>query len=415
VGPFDTFSFRGAAMKNRVLFGVALLTVAGVCVADDARPGGRFRQEAVRRGSLRVVVEATGTVEPAEVVDVGAQVPGRVLRFGPDPNDRNKSVDYRTEVKRDSVLAQLDPTPYEAEVGKARAGLVRAEAGVRLAKAKAALAERELRRAQRRRADKAADASEVEVAQAALEVARGAVPVEEAAVAEKQAALRQAQQNLEYTTLRSPIDGVVIDRRCNVGQVVTPNLSAASLFLIAKDLRKMQVWAAVKETDIGRVTKGQTALFTVDAYPNETFKGRVAQIRLNAMSDKHVVTYTVVVDADNAPAANDPDELKLKPYLTANLQFQAGQRKDVLLVPNAALRWRPQPQQVAATDRAAYERWLVGGGPVVWVEEMGFVRLVRLKTGPTDGTRTEVVGGDLPEGTKVVTGMAPESSSNSKK
>jgi HlyD family secretion protein len=402
-------------MRDLVLLGVAL-AVAGVgAAADGNKADSRFRQEAVKRGSLPVVVEAAGSVEPEEVVDVGAQVPGRILRFGPGPNDKNKSVDYRTVVRRGSVLAQLDPTRYEAEVGKARANLVRAEAGMRVAKAKVVLAERELRRAQKRHADKAADASDVEVAEATLDVARATVPVEEAVVAQKQAALKQAQRDLEYTTIRSPVDGVVIDRRCNVGQAVTANLNSASLFLIARDLRKIQVWAAVKEADIGRITKGQTALFTVEAYPNETFKGRVAQIRLNAMSDKHVVTYTVVVDTDNAPAANDPDELKLKPYMTANLQFQAGQRKDVLLVPNAALRWRPQPQQVAAADRAAYARWLRDRGPAVWVEEKGFVRLVRLKTGPTDGTRTEVVEGDLPEGTKVVTGFMPEPSNGSKK
>jgi HlyD family secretion protein len=403
-------------MKNLVLLGIGLAVAAGVgTAADTSKSGGRFRQEVVNRGSLPVVVEATGTVEPEEVVDVGAQVPGRILRFGPDPSDKNKAVDYRTVVRRGSVLAQLDPARYEAEVAKARANLARTEAGVRLAKAKVALAERELRRAQKRLVDKAADASDIEVAEAALDVARAAVPVEEAAVAEKQAALKRAQQDLDYTTIRSPVDGVIIDRRCNVGQVVTANLNSPSLFLIARDLTKMQVWAAVKEADIGRITKGQAALFTVDAYPNDTFKGRVAQIRLNAISDKHVVTYTVVVDTNNAPAANDPDELKLKPYMTANLQFRVGERKDVLLVPNAALRWRPRPEQVAQADRAAYLRWLRDRSPAVWVEEKGFVRLVRLKTGPTDGTRTEVVAGDLREGTKVVTGVMPESSKSSKK
>jgi HlyD family secretion protein len=396
-------------MKNFVLSGVALAVVAGVgTAADNGKAGGRFRQEAVKRGSLQAVVEAVGTVEPEEVVDVGAQVPGRVLRFGPDPNDKNKTVDFRTEVKRGGILVQLDPAPYEAEVARARANLEGAEASVRLAKAKVALAERELRRAEKRRADKAGDAADVEVAKAALDVARAAVPVAEAAVAQKQAALKQAQQNLDRTTIRSPIDGVIIDRRCNVGQVVTANLSAPSLFLIARDLKKMQVWAAVKEADIGRVTKGQTARFTVDAVPAETFEGRVGQIRLNAALTKNEVTYTVVVDVDNRDG-------KLLPYLTAHLNLVAEERKDVLLVPNAALRWRPQPRQVAPADRAAHARWLRDGGPAVWVEEKGFVRLVRVKTGPTDGTRTEVVEGDLQEGTKVVTGVVPEPSSSSKR
>jgi HlyD family secretion protein len=267
-------------MKNLVLLGVALTVAAGVGrAADNGKSGGRFRQEAVKRGSLQAVVEAVGTVEPVEVVDVGAQVAGRVLRFGPDPNDKNKTVDFRTVVKRGGVLVQLDPAPYEAEVARARANLEGAEAGVRLARAKVALAERELRRAEKRRADKAADDVDVEVAKAALDVARAAVPVAEAAVAQKQAALRQGQQDLEYTTIRAPVDGVVLDRRCNVGQAVTPSLSAPSLFLIARDLKKMQVWASVKEADIGRITQGQTARFAVEAVPAETFKGRVGQIR----------------------------------------------------------------------------------------------------------------------------------------
>jgi HlyD family secretion protein len=396
-------------MKNLVLLGVGLAVVAGVgTAADTSKSGGRFRQEAVKRGSLQAVVEANGTVEPVEVVDVGAQVAGRVLRFGPDPNDKDKTVDFRTEVKRGGVLVQLDPAPYEAEVARARATLEGAEAGVRLARAKVALAERELRRAEKRRTDKVADDADVEVAKAALDVARAAVPVAEAAVAQKQAALRRALSDLEYTTIRSPVDGVVIDRRCNVGQAVTPSLSAPSLFLIARDLKKMQVWASVKEADIGRITQGQTARFTVEAVPAETFKGRVGQIRLNAALTQNEVTYTVVVDVDNR-------DRKLLPHLTAHVNFVAEERKDVLLVPNAALRWRPQPQQVAKADRAAHARWLRGGGPAVWVEEKGFVRLVRVKTGPTDGTRTEVVEGDLPEGTKVVTGMAAGPSNSSKK
>jgi HlyD family secretion protein len=397
-------------MKKLVLFGVALAVAAGVgTAADNGKSGSRFRQEAVQRGSLQAVVEAVGTVEPEEVVDVGAQVAGRILRFGPDPNDKDKTVDFRTEVKRGCVLVQLDPAPYEAEVARARANLVGAEASVRLARAKVALAERELRRAEKRRADKAGDDADVEVAKAALDVARAAVPVAEAAVAQTQAALRQAQHNLDYTTIRSPVDGVILDRRRNVGQAVTANLNSPSLFLIARDLKKMQVWASVKEADIGRITQGQTALFTVDAVPAETFKGRVAQIRLNAaLNDKKELTYTAVVGVDNRDG-------KLLPYLTAHVNFVAEERKDVLLVPNAALRWRPQPEQVTKADRAVYTRWARGGGPAVWVEEKGFVRMVRVKTGPTDGTRTEVVEGDLPEGTKVVTGVVPKPSGGAKK
>src|SRR5262249_12654673 len=151
-----------------------------------------------------------------------------------------------------------------------------------------------------------------------------------------EAMLREAQVNLGYTQIRSPVDGVIVDRRVNVGQTVVAGLNAPSLFLIAKDLTKLQVWASVNEADIGNIHAGQSVRFTVDAYPKETFVGQVAQIRLNASMTQNVVTYTVVISTDNSQG-------KLLPYMTANLQFEVDRRHDVLLVPNAALRWKPQP------------------------------------------------------------------------
>jgi HlyD family secretion protein len=387
-------------MKTFLLVGLGLAVAAGVGTTGEGTGGkGRFRQEAVRRGTLTAVVRASGTIEPQEVVDIGAQVTSTIRQFGTDPRDGTKAISYGSVVKQGTVLAQLEAAPYEAELTHARANLQRAETKVRLAMAKRVLAERKLRRTQKREADKAADAADLEVAKAALEVAKAAVADEEAAVAQAKAALQRAEMNLGYTTIRSPVAGVIVDRRCNVGQTVTASLNAPSLFLIATDLKKLQIWASVKEADIAQVSEGQPATFTVDAYPNLTFQGRVSLIRLNATLKEGTVTYTVVVEADN------PDG-KLLPYLTAAVRFQVGERKGVLLVPNAALRWRPQPQQVAEQDRAAYDKWRNNPGPAVWVEDKGLVRMVRIKTGLTDGTMTEVSAGDLPEGTKVVTGMS---------
>jgi HlyD family secretion protein len=223
------------------------------------------------------------------------------------------------------------------------------------------------------------------------------VPVDEADIATSEAALQHAQVNLRYCTITSPVDGVVIDRRCNVGQPVTASLNAPSLFLLARDLKKLQVWVSVPETDIGGVMPGQRLQFSVRAFPKKLSEGRVAQIRLNATMTDKVVTYTVTADVDNS-------DRKLLPYLTAEVAIVVGERKAVLRVPNAALRWRPQFEHVVAEDRPAYTRLARDDRSVVWVAQKGLVRMVRVKTGLTDGTQTEIVEGDLEEGAKVVTG-----------
>src|SRR6185312_9467661 len=160
-----------------------------------------------------------------------------------------------------------------------------------------------------------------------------------ATVLQQQAVLELAKTNFDYTTIVSPIDGTIIDRRVNIGQTVVSSLNAPSLFLIARDLRRMQVWAAVNEADIAKVTPGTKVHFQVDALPKDTFHGTVFQRRLNAAMTQNVVIYTVVIDVDNS-------ELKLLPYLTADVFFEVDSRKDVLLVPNAALRFKPTPEQI---------------------------------------------------------------------
>lgn len=227
--------------------------------------------------------------------------------------------------------------------------------------------------------------------------------------------MKQAEINLDWTRIRSPVKGVIIDRRVNVGQTVVASLNAPSLFLIAKDLKHLQVWVSVNEADIGKIRKEQAVRFTVDAFPGEVFAGKVAQIRLNATMTQNVVAYTVVVTTDN------PDG-KLLPYLTANVQFEVGRRKDVLLVPNAALRWRPQPQWIAADAREKTPLQKPGSHETppgdrtrqqqeprhVWVQDGKFVRPVAVETGLSDGVMTEIIGGDVKEGMQIVVGGSIE-------
>jgi HlyD family secretion protein len=245
-----------------------------------------------------------------------------------------------------------------------------------------------------------------------VEVGKAAIIQAQKAVAQSEASLRRAQQNLDYCTIVSPVKGVIIDRRVNIGQTVVSSLSAPSLFLIAKDLTRIQVWASVNEADIGSIHAGQPVTFTVDAYPGMTFQGEVGKIRLNATMTQNVVTYTVEVNTDNADG-------KLLPYLTANLKFMVAERQDVLLVPNAALRFLPRPELIVEAFRQMPKKGRRGQGGAqaktpdkegkpdttrgtLWLPQGSEVRPLKVKVGLTDGSLTEVSSPELKPGMQVV-------------
>jgi HlyD family secretion protein len=265
--------------------------------------------------------------------------------------------------------------------------------------AKLRKAERAWKRAQELGRSGVISETESDIALADYDTARSALAVGEASIVQAEAALHQAEINVGYTTIRSPVKGVIVDRRVNIGQTVVSSLNAPSLFLIAKDLTRVQIWASVNEADIGRIRSGQTVRFTVDAFPGETFVGEVAQVRLNATMTQNVVTYTVVVAVDNP-------EGRLLPYLTTNLKFEIDRRAGVVLVPNAALRWRPRPEQIAPAARETPAR---GASEApdrgsVWVAENRFARPVAVQVGLSDGLTTEITSGDVHEGEPVVVG-----------
>ncbi len=408
----------------RLLVGVVLLGLVGGGLALygwGTRPAGpKFQTAAVRRGDLLATASATGTIEPEEVIDVGAQVVGMIKEFGRDPDNTSRPIDYGSRVEKDTVLAQIDSTLYESQVQQAEANVQRARADLGQLKAKLSQADRDFTRNQRARRTGAVSESDLDLAQANFETARSALAVGEAGVAQAEAALRQAKINFGYTTIKSPVRGVIVDRRVNIGQTVVSSLNAPSLFLIATDLKRLQVWASVNEADIGRIHKGVPVRFGVDAYPGDVFRGVVDQVRLNATMTQNVVTYTVVVTTDNADG-------RLLPYMTANLKFEIDTRKDVVTVPNAALRWQPLPGQIAPDARpaggSAERKGKKGGGPggkgdevrqdrgVVWVQDDGYVRPVEVRTGLSDGLVTEIVGGELAEGQAVVLGEVAEADS----
>jgi HlyD family secretion protein len=447
-------------MKKIIILALILIALAGGGYwywEAHASSGTVFRFEEVTRGRLVSTVGATGTLQPSEVVDVGAQVLGRIIYIGKDKNTHSGIVDWGSEVvgpvldssgkevKPGTLLAQIDPSLYEAQRNAAKAQVAQAEASLKQVHAALKSAEADVKvktatlfQATRdwSRAEKLlptggvaqaehdqyhatfdAATANLAVSKANLEAATANVGASEAQLAVAKANLANAQQNLDYTTITAPTTGVVIDRRVNVGQTVVASLSAPSLFLIAKDLKKMEVWATVNEVDVGKIFAGQDVKFTVDALPGHIYRGKVVPqgslpFRLNASMVQNVVTYTVVVSADNSNGL-------LRPYLTTNLSFIVADKKDALRVPNAALRWQPPKERIApdvrdayaqhhgkkhsATDTEGQDRGFV------WVPtEDGHVRFIEVQTGLSDGVNTEVLGvvgdGSLAEHTQLIVG-----------
>ncbi len=343
------------------------------------------------------------------------------MSFGKDK--KGKAIDYGSEVEAGTILAKIDDTMYaaellqaEAQVRLAQASTMRAEADLKQITAKLDLAQRDWIRAQKLRPSQALAESTYDTYKSALDsaiasraVGEAAILQSKASVASAEALLQKAQRNLSYCTIKSPVNGIVIDRRVNIGQTVVASLNAPSLFLIAKDLKRMQVWVSVNEADIGKIRPGQPVTFTVDAFPGELFNGEVGKIRLNASMSQNVVTFTVEVTTDNSSG-------KLLPYLTASVQFELARRSDVLQVPNAALRWTPKTEQQPQVADAGGETQDKGRkkrgdraeeqkNGLVWVQCEEQVKPIKVNVGITNGATTEVLGNEIKDGMEVIVGQ----------
>jgi HlyD family secretion protein len=357
-------------LKKGMLAVVVALAVAGAWYwlgakrGDDAPP---YKTEKVDRGDITQQVSANGTLNPVTLVNVGTQVSGtvKVIR-----------ADFNQTVKAGQVLAELDPALFRAALAQSSAALANAEAQLRLARANEA-------RAQALFKQEYISRQELDQAVAAREQAEAQVRLTGAQVT-------RDRTNLDLSVIRSPVDGTVIDRQVDVGQTVAASFQTPTLFRIGKDLTRMQVDSTVAEADIGLIRLGQAVKFRVDAFPDADFRGQVRQIRLNAKTEQNVVTYNVVVDVPNP-------ELKLLPGMTANLRFQIETRRNVLRVPTAALRFRPQNDAAAPTEKGKKR-----GGQGVFVLVGGKPVRVAIKTGISDKEYTEVIGGDLHEGSEVI-------------
>jgi HlyD family secretion protein len=368
----------------------------------------QYRLSRVERGDLRVTVNATGTVQPFLLVQVGTQVTGTIQKL---------MVDFNSRVKADEVVAQIDPAPYQTRLEQDKANLARAEADVGRVKANLVQAEKELARSRELQKRELISASDLDAAVATYDSLLAQVKVAEASVAQARAAMENSNVNLRYTTIKSPIDGIVISRNVDVGQTVAASLSAPTIYVIADEMKRVQIQASVAEADIGRIKVDQGVTFNVDAYRTDRFKGKVSQIRMSPTTVQNVVTYTVMIDADN------PDR-KLLPGMTATVTFEIGHYPDVVRVPNSALRFTPPSEAAVAAGPAAGTGAGGGGGGGrgggrpdrgergerssqgrVWINGPSGPAAVPITTGATDGAWTQVVQGDLKEGQEVIVGL----------
>ena len=365
-----------------ILVVLALVSACGVVAyrqfyAPASEP--QYRTQTVEKGEVKQIVSANGTINPVTLVNVGTQVSGTVKKL---------YVDFNSKVEKGQVLLELDDALLAAQKKQSQANVQSAVASLELAAANEArvrsLFSQEY--VSRQELDTAVQAKKAAAAQ--LQLTRAAV--------------EKDQANLAYTVIRSPVAGVVVDRSVDVGQTVAASLQTPTLFKIAQDLAKMQIDASFAEADIGNIRVGQKVRFTVDAFAGRNFKGEVRQIRLSPTIQSNVVTYDVVVNVDN------PEQI-LMPGMTAYVSIAVEERKDALLVPNAALRFKPanaEPVKNTGGDKAAK-----GGKPkrdafsgTVYVLQGGALVPLSVTLGITDNRNTEIVGGDLKVGDQIVLG-----------
>lgn len=387
--------------------GIVALTLAGggyVFFAGERKPPVRYRTAGVERGLIESVVTATGTINPVVTVQVGAQVTGKI---------QSLHADFNSVVKTGDLIATIDPSIYQARRDQAVATLANTKAAVAKAQADLAQRKRELDRTKSLLGQQFVSQNDVDVALTAYQGAQAQLEVAEAQVKQAKAQLDAAELDLKYTVIRSPVNGIVIARNVEVGQTVTAGFQTPTLFLIALDLTKMQVDTNVSEADIGGITEGKEATFSVDAYPGELFHGNVKQVRNAPISVQNVVAYDVVIEVDNR-------DLRLKPGMTANVSIVVARKDGVLKVPNAALRFSPpksgrhdgEPSAKpaggpsAGAPAEALKHQAPSGQKRVWQEgPSGDPEALSIQTGISDGSFTEIISDTLHEGDLIITGI----------
>jgi HlyD family secretion protein len=416
----------GKLIRNKwvVIAGLLLAISALTAFKLESKKAPQYLTEKVQQGDIQNVVQATGTINAVTTVQVGSQVSGTIETL---------YADFNSHVKKDQVVARIDPSLFQgallqakADLADGQANLIAAKANLEKAKAASAQARLDFDRYTALAKDGVVPAQQLDTARAtyqtddaAVGAAQAQVTQAAAQVQQKLAAVTVAQTNLDHTIIRSPIDGTVVARSVDVGQTVAASLQAPTLFTIAQDLTKMQVYVSTDESDVGMIHAGQEVNFNVDAFPTQKFKGKVSAVRLNATTVQNVVTYTTIVDFDNP-------ELKLFPGMTAYVSVPVATANDVVKVPNASLRYTPDltADEMAAALAKNGITAVAGKGrkgsqqasgqtpattAVVWkMDPNKQVEPVQIRLGITDHTTTEVaqvLKGSLNPGDHVITGL----------
>jgi HlyD family secretion protein len=378
-----------------VLAGAVGLTAYYKRSNETAHPN--FTTAVVVSGPVVNRVLATGTLQAVTTVAVGSQVSGTISSLHADFNSR---------VRKGQVLARLEPSLFQTQVEQAEATVQRLQADVERAVVEVEDAAAKLRRAEQLSTQQLIAASDLDTARTTARQAEAGLKSVRAQLAQARAAVNQSRVNLGHATITAPVAGIVVSRNVDVGQTVAASMQAPTLFVLAEDLARMQVNASVDESDIGQIQPGQQVTFQVDAYPDEVFTGSVRQVRLDPVVEQNVVSYVTVIDVPNP-------ELKLKPGMTANVSVEIARADEALRVPNAALRFRPDPEVLQDMSRPQARGGTgqraarpAGSRQSVWVLTEAGLRRTAVQTGINDGTTTAITGGDLREGARVVTGVA---------
>ncbi|HEY7551907.1 MAG TPA: efflux RND transporter periplasmic adaptor subunit [Hyphomicrobiaceae bacterium] len=401
--PYDIATTEGAGGRLRAGWGMlsrhlwrALLIGIGTLGAATAgwwmlgpRAIVQYTTSTVERGDVTRTVTATGTVNPELTIIVGTYVSGVI---------QDLYCDYNTQVKKGQVCAKIDPRPYQSQVDQAKANLAIAKAQLEKDKAYHAYTKVAFDRAARLVQTKTISQDTFDNAKSTLEQAEAQIAYDDATIQQRQAALDAAQVNLDYTDIGSPVDGTVVSRNVTRGQTVAASFQTPTLFLIATDLTKMEVDANVSESDIGGISAGQKATFTVDAFPKRTFEGTVSQVRQSPQTVQNVVTYDVVVSVDNS-------DLVLKPGMTAATRIVIDHRPDVLRVPNQALRYAPSSSSGARAGPAIASR-----ETRIWLLRNDKPMPVTVVIGLDDDSFAEIASGAVEPGDLVITGERPADS-----
>jgi HlyD family secretion protein len=374
---------------GRYWLGAALLALVAIAIAIAVGWGSgsngtvRYTIAAASQGAVTRAVTATGTVNPELTIIIGSYVSGVISEL---------YCDYNTEVKKGQVCAKIDPRPYQTLVNQAKANLSIGKAQLLKDQASLGYAKLTYERNLKLIETHAVSQDAVDNAKSVYDQAEAQIAFDQATIEQRQAEFDSAQVNLDYTDIVSPVDGTVVSRNVTVGQTVAASFQTPTLFLIASDLKKMEVDTNVSESDIGGLKEGSPATFTVDAFPKRTFQGKVSQVRQSPQTVQNVVTFDVVVSVDNS-------DLDLKPGMTAATRIIVDQRSDVMRAPSQALRFTPGGTAAGAAASGA-----VPGSPQaqVWVLRGGSPTAVPVDIGLDDESFVEIVGGNLKPGDQVI-------------